>query len=90
VIIVTGGNSGTGYETCKALYHAGAKVYLACRDLEKGRKAIEDIKRGGEFGILGVTYPATPPPASKGHIECLQLDLADFGSISAFAEEFKT
>jgi hypothetical protein len=65
-------------------------VYLACRDLEKGRKAIEDIKRGGEFGILGVRYPDTPPRDSKGHIECLKLDLADFESISAFVDEFKT
>ena len=64
-------------------------MYLACRDLEKGKKAIDDIKRGGEFGMLGVTYPSIPPGESKGQIQCMKLDLADFESVSAFADEFR-
>eukprot|EP01031_Cornospumella_fuschlensis_P037139 gene37139-45081_t len=33
VAIVTGGNSGIGLETCKALASAGAKVYLCSRSV---------------------------------------------------------
>ena len=56
---MTGGNSGTGYATCKALYDKGATVYMACRSKKKAVEAIEAIKRGGVFGVAGITYPAT-------------------------------
>lgn len=37
-VIVTGGNCGIGKETAKALAHKGARVILACRNMETGRK----------------------------------------------------
>lgn len=43
VAVVTGGNSGIGYETARALAHAGARVVLACRDLVKGNLAAAAI-----------------------------------------------
>ena len=55
---MTGGNSGTGYATCKALYDFGATVYLACRSETKGREAIEAIRRGGVIGIEGMEFPS--------------------------------
>ena len=42
--IVTGGNTGIGYETVKALYEKGANVTLAARDEKKAIEAIEKIK----------------------------------------------
>jgi len=36
-VIVTGGYSGIGLETAKALRHAGADVTIACRDLDRAR-----------------------------------------------------
>ncbi|EIN11082.1 NAD(P)-binding protein [Punctularia strigosozonata HHB-11173 SS5] len=45
VIIVTGGNSGLGYETAKALLSHNAKVYVACRDRAKTDVAIESLKK---------------------------------------------
>lgn len=72
-IIVTGGNSGLGYESVKAFAQKGAKVILACRNLAKGEKAKSDI--------------LSEKP--KGDIQVMQLDLANLASVKTFAEQFK-
>ncbi|MEM7375679.1 MAG: oxidoreductase [Bacteroidota bacterium] len=43
VIIVTGGNSGLGYESVKAFARKGAEVILACRNTDKGHTAKAEI-----------------------------------------------
>ncbi|MCF8403910.1 MAG: SDR family NAD(P)-dependent oxidoreductase [Bacteroidales bacterium] len=43
VIVVTGGNSGLGYESVKAFAEKGAEVILASRDVEKGEAAKAQI-----------------------------------------------
>ncbi|KAK7420368.1 hypothetical protein QQX98_002791 [Neonectria punicea] len=43
VIFITGANQGLGLESARALYETGATIYMGVRDLEKGRKAIDDI-----------------------------------------------
>jgi NAD(P)-dependent dehydrogenase (short-subunit alcohol dehydrogenase family) len=43
-IVITGANSGLGYESALALAGAGAHVVLACRDQEKGRAAEREIR----------------------------------------------
>ncbi|KAI0756275.1 NAD(P)-binding protein [Daedaleopsis nitida] len=45
VTIVTGGNTGIGKETVKALLEHNAKVYLAARSREKAEAAIADLKQ---------------------------------------------
>ena len=47
VFIVTGANSGVGYESSLALAAKGATVVMACRSLERGRRAQEAIQRLG-------------------------------------------
>ena len=43
-VIITGANSGLGFEAATVLAGAGAQVVLACRDQAKGRAAEEQIR----------------------------------------------
>lgn len=43
VIVVTGGNSGLGYESVKAFAENGAEVIMACRSIEKGKASKAEI-----------------------------------------------
>ena len=67
--VVTGANSGLGYETALALAAHGAQVTMAVRDTAKGDAAAQQIR-------------AQAPQAS---IEVRRLDLADLASIDEFA-----
>ena len=46
VAVVTGGNSGIGAESAKALLNAGCFVVLACRDEQAGKRALAYIGAG--------------------------------------------
>ncbi|WP_207655703.1 oxidoreductase [Vallitalea okinawensis] len=72
-ILVTGGNSGLGYESVKMLASKHATVILASRSLERGVKAKANILND-------------IPNAS---IEVMRLDLGSLQSIKQFAEAFK-
>ena len=37
-VIVTGGNTGIGYETAKAIVRMGARVIIACRSEERAKE----------------------------------------------------
>lgn len=78
VIIVTGGNSGLGYEDVKVFYKYGAMVILACRNMEKGLAAKRRIKEELENVDM-----------EKGSIDVMELDLASLNSIRQFAARFK-
>lgn len=43
LVIVTGGNSGIGLETARKLSDTGARVVIACRDMDKAEKTINDL-----------------------------------------------
>jgi NAD(P)-dependent dehydrogenase (short-subunit alcohol dehydrogenase family) len=73
VIIVTGANTGIGYETAKEVARKYARTVLACRNLEKGEAALARIKE-------------EIPNAS---VEVIQLDLSSLASVRQFAEDFK-
>ncbi len=52
VALVTGANTGLGFETALALYQKGGKVIVACRSETKGLEAIERIEATGDGGKL--------------------------------------
>jgi NAD(P)-dependent dehydrogenase (short-subunit alcohol dehydrogenase family) len=71
-IIVTGGNSGLGFESVKAFAGRNAFVVMACRSLEKGNMAKKEILR---------FFPAA-------NINVMELDLANLESVRNFAADF--
>jgi NAD(P)-dependent dehydrogenase (short-subunit alcohol dehydrogenase family) len=71
--VVTGGASGIGFETARALAGAGAEVTLAVRNIDAGAQAAIDIT-----ALTG-----------NEHVFVEQLDLADRGSISAFVDRWQ-
>ena len=70
--VVTGANSGLGFETSLALARAGAHVVLACRDEAKGGDALDRIRQ------------AVP----DADVRLDRLDLADLASVRTFAADF--
>jgi NAD(P)-dependent dehydrogenase (short-subunit alcohol dehydrogenase family) len=63
--LITGGNSGVGYEAAAHLHRANADVIIAARSVEKGEQAAKNLAR----------LPGT------GAVELVQLDLASLESI---------
>ena len=49
-VVITGGNSGIGFEAARMLAGAGARITLAVRDVGKGERAAAEIG-GGEVGV---------------------------------------
>lgn len=45
--LVTGGNRGIGLEVCRQLARLGHVVFLGSRDLQKGKRATDDLRRQG-------------------------------------------
>ena len=72
VTVVTGANSGIGYEAARAFAQHGAHVVLACRNRTKADAAVEEIR--------AVTSDAS--------VEILEVDLADLDSVAAAAKQF--
>jgi NAD(P)-dependent dehydrogenase (short-subunit alcohol dehydrogenase family) len=72
-VIVTGANSGLGYEVTLALAAKGAQVVMACRNLDKGEGAAALVRKQHPTAALVVK----------------ELDLASLASVRRFAEAFQ-
>lgn len=70
--LITGANSGIGFETARALAQHGAEVILACRSEAKAREAMQQIR-------------ADVPQAS---LQFLALDLSSQASVRDMAARF--
>jgi NAD(P)-dependent dehydrogenase (short-subunit alcohol dehydrogenase family) len=73
-IVVTGSNSGLGFEGARAFAAKGAEVILACRSTAKAEAAREKI--------------VNAQPAAR--VEVMALDLSSLASVRAFAEAFRS
>ena len=70
--VVTGGNSGIGFEAASALAGAGARVVLAVRREERGQVAAAEIAKAHPQAL----------------VEVMVLDLADLASVRRFTAAF--
>lgn len=71
-VIVTGASSGIGIETAVELARKGARVYLACRNVEKAKPIAQEIKNS----------------SGNAQVFVMQLDLAKLSSVRQFAKDF--
>ncbi|KAL8992436.1 MAG: hypothetical protein Q9169_007106 [Polycauliona sp. 2 TL-2023] len=76
VAIVTGGNSGIGFQIALELARQGATVHLACRNASKVDIAISQI--------------TSQVPGSSDRVFAHSLDTSSLASVRAFAQEWKT
>ncbi|MFF3565645.1 SDR family NAD(P)-dependent oxidoreductase [Streptomyces sp. NPDC002574] len=71
--IVTGGASGIGVETARALASAGAEVTLAVRDLDAGRRTAAEIAaRTGNDGVRAARLELTDPASLEAFVAAWQ------------------
>jgi NAD(P)-dependent dehydrogenase (short-subunit alcohol dehydrogenase family) len=82
--IVTGGASGIGIETARALAGAGAEVTLAVRNVEAGERTAAQITGTTGTRTTGTRTTGTGTTGSK-QVFVARLDLADQASVAAFA-----
>ena len=73
-IVITGANTGLGYEAARVLSANGARVLIACRSQQKAEDAITRIEK--ENGEVDVSYVA--------------LDLGDLSSVRHCAEQLQS
>lgn len=72
-MVVTGANSGIGREAALQLARKGARVVLACRDRQRAEDAAVSIRRS----------------AANAQVEVMEIDLANLGSVRAFADAYR-
>jgi NAD(P)-dependent dehydrogenase (short-subunit alcohol dehydrogenase family) len=73
-IVITGANSGIGFETTREIARKGGQVILASRNPIKAERAIQNIREGN--------------PGAK--LKFIELNLASLDSIKAFARQFNS
>lgn len=72
VALITGANTGIGLVTARELAASGAHVFIACRSVDKGQAAVDEIRT----------------TTGNEKVELLALELGDFASIRRCAEQF--
>src|SRR5260370_24808196 len=73
ICIVTGANSGIGKETALGLAQIGARVVMVCRNAEKGKAALEEIRR----------------ESGSSQVELLIADMSSQASVRVLAEQIR-
>lgn len=61
--VITGGNSGIGLETARALVQRNAHVVIASKTQQRGDAAVQELKREA---------------SAEAKVDCMQIDLASF------------
>lgn len=72
-VVITGANSGIGFQAAMHFARAGARVVMACRSMDKAQKAQQDIQ-------------SAVPTANT---VVIRLDVSDLDSVREFVREFE-
>lgn len=76
-VVITGGNSGIGFEAALAMVRRGATVILACRNADKAEDAAKRI------------LEAVATTDGHGTVATMALDVSSLESVRTFAAEFR-
>ncbi|XP_076673240.1 retinol dehydrogenase 12 isoform X2 [Andrena cerasifolii] len=79
-IVITGANCGIGKEAARDFYRRGARVILACRDMNKAKEAVDDIRKNPSRNN-GTGFDGEP-----GQLEICQLNLSNLTSVKDCAQ----
>ncbi|CAF1480229.1 unnamed protein product [Adineta ricciae] len=74
VVFITGGTSGIGVETARALATTKAHVFITARDITKGKEVVEELKK----------------TTGNAQIDVLELDLTSLKSVEQCVQQFRT
>ena len=72
-VVITGANTGLGYEAARVLSGRGARVLIACRSQQKAEDAIARIEK--QNGTVNISY--------------VPLDLGDLSSVKQCAAQLQ-
>jgi NAD(P)-dependent dehydrogenase (short-subunit alcohol dehydrogenase family) len=72
-VVITGGNTGLGFEAARILAEAGAAIVLACRDPARGAAAAARIR----------------DTAPQARVDLVRLDLASLASVREAADQLR-
>jgi NAD(P)-dependent dehydrogenase (short-subunit alcohol dehydrogenase family) len=84
--VITGGDTGLGYQTARALARRGATVVLACRDTAKAARAAEQIGQGTQVVALDLACLASVRDAAaqlRSRIASIDLLINNAGVLTA-------
>lgn len=79
IAVITGANSGLGFETARVLLSKGMQVVCACRNPERGRTAVEKLR----------DLTKDRPDSVDEDISYMNLDVSSLNSVRTFAKAYK-
>jgi NAD(P)-dependent dehydrogenase (short-subunit alcohol dehydrogenase family) len=72
-VLITGGSSGIGLETARAMHATGADVFITARTASKGDEAVSEIRRSS---------------VGTGRLEVIEMELSSLASVRQAASSF--